>query len=365
MKVNSLKTENFRNLEDTFFIPHKRINVIHGENAQGKTNLLEAIWLFCGGHSFRGAKETEFVKFGEEFSKLHMEFFSEERDQNADIIYKGNKKEVKINGVSKKTGSALIEKFSCVVFSPEHLSLIKSGPSQRRRFIDSALSRESIKYALFLAKYNQNLNERNALLKDIGKHRELISTLDIWDESLIYYGSQILYLRNRYIKKLKEEVNLYHKGISKEKEELSFKYISTIESDEEDSVEIISDKYKKALEKSRNNDMYYGSTTIGIHRDDLDIEINGLKAKIYGSQGQIRSIVLSLKLAEAKILSMELSENPVILFDDVMSELDRNRQEYLLSNINDYQVFITCCENFDDNFIKNGKSFLISKGKIL
>lgn len=365
MKVNSLKLENFRNLQSGVIYPHEKINVIHGENAQGKTNLLEAIWLFCGGHSFRGAKENEFIRFGEDFAKLYMEFNSQQREQNANLIYTGNKKEVKINGVGKKTGSALIEKFSCVVFAPEHLSLVKNGPALRRRFIDSALSRESVRYVINLSRYNQNLNQRNALLKDISRHGELISTLDIWDEKLVYYGSEILSFRMNYVKKLKKEANFYHKGISKEKEELSLSYVSSVKAEEGDSGEELREKYLKALRSSRNDDIYYGVTGVGVHRDDMDIGINGLAAKNYASQGQTRSIVLSLKLAEAKILSRETGENPVILFDDVMSELDRNRQEYLLNNIKDYQVFITCCENFEDSFISDGKAFLIEKGKIV
>lgn len=228
MRVNSLEFENFRNLEKNKIFTDKNTNVIFGENAQGKTNLLECIWLFCGGHSFRGSAEKELINFNEKFAKIKLEFTSQDREQNAEIRYTGNKKEVFINGVKKKSGASLIEKFSCVVFSPEHLSLVKAGPGIRRKFLDGALCQQKLKYAKYFSKYNQILNQRNALLKDINKHPELQVTLEIWNENLSSFGAYIIAERIKYAEKLKENAKFFHSGISNNRETLDIEYVSTI-----------------------------------------------------------------------------------------------------------------------------------------
>ncbi len=192
MIVNELRFENYRNLTDNSIAPSDKVNVIYGENANGKTNLLEAVWLFCGGHSFRGSKENEMIKFDNNFFKLYMKFFSGGRDQDAEIIYDKGKKLIRINGVDKTSSSYLTEVFSAVVFSPEHLSLIKRGPNIRRKFLDAAICQHRIRFASTLSRYNQIINQRNALLKDIYKHKELKDTLSIWDDSLAAVGAQIL-----------------------------------------------------------------------------------------------------------------------------------------------------------------------------
>ena len=181
MKVLALKFENYRNLDDAIITPCDGVNVIYGDNAQGKTNLLEAFWMFCGGHSFRGSKDNELIGFGKPFAKLEVRFFGQDREQTASIKFKGNKKQVEINSVAKNSAAALIEKYCAVVFSPEHLNLIKRGPSERRKFIDSAICREKLKNAVVLSKYNRTLNQRNSLLKDIYRHPELEETLSIYE----------------------------------------------------------------------------------------------------------------------------------------------------------------------------------------
>lgn len=364
MKINSLEFENFRNLEKNKIFPNENTNVIFGENAQGKTNLLECMWLFSGGHSFRGSSEREFIKFGEKFAKIKLNFISQEREQNAQLRYTGNKKEVFINGVKKKSGAELIEKFSCVVFSPEHLSLVKAGPGIRRKFLDGALCQQKLKYAVYFSRYNKVLNERNALLKDINKHSELKDTLEIWDENLCYAGAYLIQQRIKYSEKLKERAKYFHSGISDGKEELDIQYVSTINEIDVENLEDIKEKFKQQLKKRLKEDLYFGYTTAGPHRDDINILINGLKAKSFGSQGQQRSAVLSLKLSEAEVLSEIKEEKPVLLFDDVLSELDSKRQDYLLNKIEGYQVFITCCEKSDKKQLEKGKLFLVNKGSI-
>ena len=364
MKVKSLYFENYRNLEKNKIEFCEGINVFYGNNAQGKTNILETLWMFCGGHSFRGSKDKENINFEKNYAKIKTEFFSQERLQNAEITFNNNKKEVIINNVKKSSSSALIGKFTAVIFSPEDLSLIKRGPSERRRFLDSAICREKIKNAVILSKYNKTLSQRNALLKDIYRHPELKNTLDIWDDSLSVLGTEIIIKREKYIKKLKEYCKYYHLGISDEKEILNIKYISTLNIENCEDKNKIIEKYREALKNSREEDYKIGFTSVGPHRDDFDIIINDKRAKIYASQGQQRSAILSLKLAEANILAEETDEKPIILLDDVLSELDKKRREYLFKKIKDYQVFITSCEIENIEQKDNTKYFYVEEGKI-
>lgn len=364
MTVKELRFENFRNLENNRIEPSEKTNVIYGENAQGKTNLLEAIWLFCGGHSFRGAKESEMIAFEKNFFRLSMVFRSGEREQSAEIAFAKDRKQIRINGVERNSSSYLTEVFSAVVFSPEHLTLIKSGPNVRRRFLDAAICQHRIRYASMLAKYQQIMNQRNALLKDIYKHKELKEMLPIWDDTLASVGAAILKERCDYLRMLREPAQRYHSGISGDKETLGIEYISTEKVDENDSSEILREKMLDALKASRHEDDCTGTTNAGPHRDDLDIRINGVSARRFGSQGQQRSAVLSLKLAEAELLYHKNGERPVILLDDVLSELDGTRQDFLLNRVEDYQVFVTCCEESNKEQLRSGRVFYIQNGVI-
>ncbi len=364
MIVKKIKFENFRNLLNNEIEPCEKVNVIYGDNAQGKTNLLEAIWLFCGGHSFRGSKENELINFSDNFFKLNMDFYSCGRDQTAEISFSQNKKRIKLNKVEKNSSSYLTEVFSCVVFSPENMTLIKRGPSLRRKFLDGAICQQRIRYAAALSKYNQIINQRNALLKDIFKHKELKDTLPIWDDSLCITGAIILKERLEYIKNLKVYAQKFHDDISQSKEVLDIEYISNSDVKEDDSIEVIAEKLRSAYQKSRNEDYHTGYTNIGPHRDDMDIKINGISAKTFGSQGQQRSAVLSLKLAQAQMLSDKNGEKPVILLDDVLSELDPKRQDFLLNKVEGYQVFVTCCEESNKEQLKSGKVFYINDGDV-
>ena len=364
MYVTGLQFKNYRNLDDGIIIPGEKINVIYGNNAQGKTNILESLWLFCGGHSFRGSKENEFIKFGESFARLKVKFYSQKREQEAEIFYSGGKKEVIVNGVKKHSSASLIGKYTAVIFSPEDLTLVKRGPSARRRFLDSAVCREKFQNAVIISRYNQTLNQRNALLKDIYKHPELKAMLDIWDEKLCQLGAKIIFQRLDYIEKITEYAKNYHVGISDNKENLEIKYISTCSAKMGESTEEIYNKLKTALNNNVEDDCRTGFTNIGPQRDDFDIIINQKKAKMFASQGQQRSAVLSLKLAEAKVLSELTGENPVILLDDVLSELDKKRQSFLLNKISKYQVFITCCDFEEKDLSRYGKKFFIEEGRI-
>ena len=364
MIVRNLSFVNFRNLNNDSIAPYEGVNVIYGDNAQGKTNLLEAIWLFCGGHSFRSVKESEMIRFSQDHFKLRMEFFSQQREQNADIIFYQNKKQVKINGVDKNSAAYLTDKFSAVVFSPEHLTLIKRGPQIRRKFLDGAICRHKIRYATALSKYNRIINQRNSLLKEIYKHSELKDTLSIWDDALCDVGAYILRERFDYLKKLRQAAGEYHRGISFDKEELSIEYLSTCSASDDDNETVLRQKLGKAFLKARAEDIRFGNTSVGPHRDDMEILINSAPARKYASQGQQRSAVLSLKLAEAQTLYEKNGERPVVLLDDVLSELDSKRQDFLLNQVDGYQVFVTCCEESNKEQLKKGKVFYIKDGSV-
>lgn len=364
MRVLAVKFENYRNLKNDIIQPCEGVNIIYGDNAQGKTNLLEAIWLFCGGHSFRSSKDSETIKWDKDYARLEMRFFGQEREQTAKILINNGKKQVEINGVEKKSAAALIEKFCAVVFSPEHLNLIKRGPSQRRKFIDSAICREKLQNAVILSKYNRVLVQRNSLLKDIYRRPSLEETLSVWDEPLIMNGAMLIKKRMDYVEMLSQRAKNYHNGISKNSENLEINYVSSIEAKISDSTDEIAEKFRKKLEDNRKDDIRTGITNFGPHRDDIEILINGKNTRAFGSQGQQRSAVLSLKLAEASVLKERMGEEPVILLDDVLSELDSKRQDFLLNELKDCQVFITCCEKSNKEQLKEGKIFFLKNGEV-
>ena len=349
MKIIRLQYKNYRNLQPGVIFPKNDINIIFGKNAQGKTNLLEAMWLFTGGHSFRGAKDGELTAFEQDIATLDLTFYSEEREQTAQISIQNGRRSAKLNGIEKRSSTALIGKFCAVIFSPEHLSLVKDGPAQRRGFIDAALCQIKPAYAKLLSQYNHTLIQRNTLLKDIPRHSELLETLEIWDEKLAKYGALVTKERVLYSKQIEMIAKTVYSGISQDQETLGVSYFSTIFSDSNEQ-QFLETNFLKQLKNVRKEDLAAGFTTLGPHRDDMQIMLNLISARSYGSQGQQRSIVLALKLAEAQILMEKTGEPPVIFLDDVMSELDAGRQDYLLNHLENRQVFITCCE---PNSIKN------------
>ena len=329
MIITGLKFENFRNLENNHICFGDKMNIIVGDNGQGKTNLLECIWMFNGVRSFRGAKDRDLVQFGKNLAKIEIEFFSEERNQTAKIEFVNNKREAYINEIKKPAPSHLLGKITSIVFSPEHLSLVKDGPNVRRKFIDSAICQVKPKYSVYLARYNRILNQRNALLKDIANYSELEDTLEIWDRELAVNGSVIISERLKYITKLSELAGEYQSGISENREKLEVIYKNRYSSDTS-TTEIAGD-FLEVLSKHRKDDLIFRYTTKGPHRDDIEININGRSARQYASQGQQRSAVLSLKLAEASLVDILTGENAIILLDDVLSELDKERQSFCLT----------------------------------
>lgn len=332
MKILRFSWENFRNLPSGGFSPNGRVNVLFGKNAQGKTNLLEAMWLFTGERSFRGAKDAEMLGPLPRETALRLEFSGGGREQAAVIRFPEGRRKAELNGVPKRSCSALIGVFQAAVFSPEHLSLLQGGPAGRRGFVDAALSQLRPSYAALLAEYNRALAQRNALLKEIPRRPELLDTLAVWDSRLVRGGEKITAWRKKYLEKISGPAERFYSGMCRGKEALSLCYEASTRSFAED------------LAACRRTDLLTGHTGVGPHRDDVGVMIDGKDARAYGSQGQKRSAVIAMKLAEAEILTQESGETPVVFLDDVLSELDGERQSFLLEKLDGFQVFLTCCE---------------------
>ncbi len=365
MKINSVELNNFRNISSMELHADDGVNVIYGENAQGKTNILEAIWLFTGCKSFRGAKDPEFIKFGEEIAKINLGFSDNNRDKKAEIVFGNKKKNISLNGISLRSSSELIGSFYAVIFSPSHLSLIKDGPAERRRFLDTALCQLKPSYAEYLYGYKRALMQRNALLKDLYMSPQLYDILDSWDDQLARYSAAVISERLKYIDILSRYSKEIYSGISENREEFSVAYSRNDITDINISVHDIYLSELERIKEARKEDVIYKTTSVGPHRDDLNILINGVSARSFGSQGQQRSCALALKLGESEIIKNITGETPVALLDDVMSELDEKRQDYVLNHIIDRQVFLTCCDPSQVLRLCGGKSFLIKGGKVI
>ena len=341
MKVEWLQVRQFRNIEQAEMTPSPEINLLYGENAQGKTNLLESLWLFTGGHSFRGVKDAELPRFGEKQAEVRGRFFVGDRRQEAVITIDRRRKAV-VNGVPQPAMSQIVGRFPAVVFFPDHLTLIKSGPDGRRRFMDAALCQLRPVYIQSVAAYARVLTHRNALLRGWHAH----PSEPLWDAltaKLAEYGQQIVKNRLDYTARLQNVAVERYAGLSGGQEELSLAYEPTRHY-EDMSDEECREALLREWETHRKADIEAGFTTVGPHREDLSVRIDGRSARTYASQGQQRSAVLSLKLAEAEILRETTGERPVVLLDDVMSELDASRQAYIVGQLAGWQVFITCCE---------------------
>ena len=377
MIADCLTANHFRNLKDTIFRPGPGVNVLFGDNAQGKTNLIEAIWLFTGARSFRGSKDQELIAFDSDSARLSLSFSAHGLQNEARLSFSGSKK-AELNGVTLESATAFSGRFCAVVFSPDHLNLVKDGPQQRRRFLDLAISEILPRHASALAEYRELLRQRNALLKDVTAHSELFDTLDVWDAQLARAAARIVFTRLRYLARLKMRAAEIYSGISSKpgsdalQEEFSLSYepagglsFSVALENAHEAVAEIQRQLSGLLAEQRGGDIDCGYTRGGPHRDDLNISVNGVDARLYGSQGQQRSAVLALKLAEAAVLKETIGEPPILLLDDVMSELDRYRQRYILNSIGGCQVFITCCDPAGLDGLDGGSVFKIIGGQIL
>ncbi len=351
MYIKKIHLNHFRNYhqQEIEFNPH--INIFYGNNAQGKTNIIEAIFLCAYGKSFRSKKDKELIQFGEKSSKI--EILYEMKDRAGKISSEiGESKIFFVNDIKQKKMSDILGKIHIVIFTPDDIEIIKGGPKERRKFLDMMISSLRPHYVHLLNHYNQILEQRNYYLKKIKLEDKPITMLDIWDEQLAEDAAKIYTYRKYFIEKIEEKIQDIHNIITKSgKEAIKIKYISNGSTKE---------IFEENLKKSRQVDIYRGFTGIGIHRDDFMIYINDRQVSIFGSQGQQRTVVLTLKICELNIVKEELQETPILLLDDFMSELDEQRRKNFLENIKDSQVIITCTDKIAIDV--NQSNFLIEDG---
>ena len=368
MRIKRLKVENFRNLENLDIEFSEGVNIIYGNNAQGKTNIIESIYIFSFGKSFRANKDIELLKFDKEYFLSNIKIMKKDRELEMDFGFDkiSNKKMIKVNGVIQKKISDIIGKLNVVVFKPEDIKIVTDAPSVRRKYIDYLISSISKGYLENITKYKKVLEERNNLLKEIKiklKGNRVLEKddedfLDVYDKLLSKLNCEIYNERKRVIEKLNDYIYGIHLKLTENyinNEKLHIKYVSNVEEDIE--------KMYNNLSKSRLNDISKGYTSLGIHRDDYIISINSLDVSIYGSQGQKKSSIISLKLSELKVIEEVIGEKPVLLLDDYMSELDEKRRLKFLDIIEDIQIIITTTHKISIEG-KENTYFYVDNGKI-
>ena len=357
MIIQSIELNNFRNYENLQISFDEGTNIFYGDNAQGKTNILEAAYLSGTTKSHKCSKDKEMIRFGEQEAHIRTVVVKKDKEYQIDMHLKNKRsKGIAINKVPIKKASELFGILNMVFFSPEDLNIIKNGPAERRRFLDSELCQLDKIYLSDLTTYNKILNQRNKLLKDMVYRPDLKDTLPVWDMQLVETGRKIIRRRKQFVDELNEIVHDIHYRISGEKEDLLLQY--------EPSIEDIF--FEDELSRVKERDMRQCMTSVGPHRDDLLFSIGEVDIRKFGSQGQQRTSALSLKLSEIELVKRSIHDTPVLLLDDVLSELDSNRQNYLLNSIHDTQTLITCTGL--DEFVKNrfqiNKIFKVVQGTV-
>lgn len=359
MIVESLKLQNYRNYEYLNMNFDEKINIIYGDNAQGKTNILESMYVCATSKSHRGSKDREIIRFDNDESHIKVNVKKNDMNYRIDMHLKKNKpKGIAVNGIPIKRAVELFGILNIVFFSPEDLNIIKNGPSERRRFIDMELSQLDKIYLDCLINYNKVVNQRNSLLKEyaFSGREDIISSLDIWDMQLVKYGNDVIKSREKFVKEINDLVKSIHTKLSGDREQLEIIYEPCVK--EQD--------FESELVRVRDRDLKFKFTNIGPHKDDMCFLINGMDVRKYGSQGQQRTAALSLKLAEIELVKQIIHDTPVLFLDDVLSELDSRRQNFLLDSIGNIQTMITCTglDEFINNRFSINKIFKVVNGTV-
>lgn len=359
MIVESLKLQNYRNYEYLNMNFDEKINIIYGDNAQGKTNILESMYVCATSKSHRGSKDREIIRFDNDESHIKVNVKKNDMNYRIDMHLKKNKpKGIAVNGIPIKRAVELFGILNIVFFSPEDLNIIKNGPSERRRFIDMELSQLDKIYLDYLINYNKVVNQRNSLLKEyaFSGREDIISSLDIWDMQLVKYGNDVIKSREKFVKEINNLVKSIHTKLSGDREQLEIIYEPCVK--EQD--------FESELVRVRDRDLKFKCTNIGPHKDDMCFLINGMDVRKYGSQGQQRTAALSLKLAEIELVKQIIHDTPVLFLDDVLSELDSRRQNFLLDSIGNIQTMITCTglDEFINNRFSINKIFKVVNGTV-
>ncbi len=358
MIIKSLELADFRNYDSLHIDFSSGTNILYGDNAQGKTNILEAIYLSATTKSHKGSKDRDVINFYKDESHIRTYLEKEDIEIRVDMHLRKNKsKGIAIDGQKIKKAAELLGLLNVVFFSPEDLSIIKNGPAERRRFVDMELCQLDQFYLYNLNHYNKIVNQRNKLLKDMYFNPSLRDTLNIWDSQLISFGSKIIERRKLFVEQLNDIIYDIHKKLSGGREELLIKY----------EPDVMIEDYEKSLMAGQERDIKLKQTGTGPHRDDFSFIVGDIDIRKFGSQGQQRTAALSLKLSEIELVKKMTKDNPVLLLDDVLSELDSNRQNYLLSTIGDIQTIITCTglDEFVNNRFEIDRVFHIENGKII
>ena len=337
----------------------EKINIIYGDNAQGKTNILESMYVCATSKSHRGSKDREIIRFDNDESHIKVNVKKNDMNYRIDMHLKKNKpKGIAVNGIPIKRAVELFGILNIVFFSPEDLNIIKNGPSERRRFIDMELSQLDKIYLDCLINYNKVVNQRNSLLKEyaFSGREDIISSLDIWDMQLVKYGNDVIKSREKFVKEINDLVKSIHTKLSGDREQLEIIYEPCVK--EQD--------FESELVRVRDRDLKFKCTNIGPHKDDMCFLINGMDVRKYGSQGQQRTAALSLKLAEIELVKQKIHDTPVLFLDDVLSELDSRRQNFLLDSIGNIQTMITCTglDEFINNRFSINKIFKVVNGTV-
>lgn len=367
MYITDLILKNFRNYNALHLHFDNTITIIHGDNGQGKTNILEAIYLCASGRSHRTSRDMEMVNMNADYFSVELQLQKQYMEHFLHISYeKGQKKKISINKIPSKKLGDLMGIFNAVMFSPEDLLIIKEGPSERRRFIDIALSQLRPAYFFDLQQYMKVLQQKNNLLKELQKNKKLIDTLDIWNMSLARTGARIIKARNDFVMELQGKVESNHKRLTNTSKKMLLQYTPSVPVSGT-NVEDIENRFRKEIEKNISREIAKGSAVVGPQRDDYDIFLGDMNIRQFGSQGQQRTAVLALKLSEIDIMKDYTGEYPVLLLDDVMSELDIHRQEFLIENMKEIQTFITCtsADIFRTRFSKHSHFIEIKQGSIV
>ena len=358
MLIKSLELADYRNYESLEMKFDKGTNILYGDNAQGKTNILEAIYVAATTKSHKGSKDSEIVNFDKEEAHIRTYIERDNTETRVDMhLRKSKSKGIAVDGQKIKKAADLLGLCNVVFFSPEDLGIIKNGPSEKRRFIDMELCQLDSIYLFNLNNYNKIVNQRNKLLKDMFMNPDLRETLNIWDMQLVSYGTKIIERRAVFVEQLNEIIHDIHKKLSGDKEELQIVYEPNVKSEE----------FENKMKYSRERDIGAKMTTVGPHRDDFSIMVGGIDIRKYGSQGQQRTAALSLKLSEIELVKKITKDSPILLLDDVLSELDSNRQNYLLNSIGDIQTIITCTglEEFVNNRFEINRVYKVADGKVI
>lgn len=333
MIVDSLELKNFRNYERTLFSFDSGTNILYGDNAQGKTNVLEALQVCSTTKSQRGSHDSEMIRFGEEEAHIRLLFRKHSISHKIDIhLRKNGKKGAAVDGIPIRRAADLLGQIHLVSFFPEDLRIIKNSPRDRRRFLDSQLCQLDKVYTSRLTEYNRIVLQRNALLKDARFADAIGPALDVWDEQMVSYGSHLIRQREEFLRRLNILVKEIHAELTDGKEQIELVYEPDVETD----------RFAEELRKNREKDLKWKLSSRGPHRDDFQVKVNGIDIRHYGSQGQQRSAALSLKLSEIRLVKETIKDTPILLLDDVLSELDNNRQKMLLHSIENIQTFLTC-----------------------